>query len=337
MLKALIEKLIEYKNLTEEESYQLINMIMNGNLTQTQIASILTALRMKGETAEEISGFTKGMKERSIKIDKKGEKIIDVCGTGADNSNSYNISTLTAFVLAAAGFKVAKHGNRGISSKCGSADIIKALGINIELNQDDIRKSLEETNFVFLYAPAFHPAMKTVAPIRQELAIKTIFNLLGPLTNPADPDFQLIGVFDKNKAKNIAKYFSMNNKKAFIIHSINGWDEATTICPFILIEVNEKQIIEKYIDPETIGFKKYNENYLKGGSVRENLKAALDALSGKNSPLKDTIILNSALAILLLNKVNHIKDGIELAKYVIEKKLALDVINKLRKLFPLQN
>lgn len=337
MLKGLIEKLIKYEDLTEQEAYQLINMMMDGKLTQLQIASVLTALQMKGETAEEISGFTKGMKERSIKIKKNGEKIIDVCGTGADNSNSYNISTATAFVLAAAGIKVVKHGNRGISSKCGSADIIKALNINIELTPNDVHKSLKETNFAFIYAPSFHPAMKVVAPIRQELAIKTIFNVLGPLTNPADPDYQLVGVYEETKAKKIAEYFLLQNKNAFIIHSKNGWDEATPICPFLLIEVNRNKIIEKIIYPEKLGFKKYNENELKGGSVEQNLQAALKALSGEKGPLNDAIILNVALALVLTKKTTNLKQGIKIAKSIIDKKLPLLIIEKLRKLFPLNN
>jgi len=337
MLNLLLEKLIKYENLTEEEAYELMNLIMDGKLTQLQIASILTALRMKGETADEIAGFTKSMKERAIKIKKNGEKILDVCGTGADNSNSYNISTLTAFVLAATGIKVVKHGNRGISSKCGSADIIKALGIRIELTPDEVIKSLQETNFAFVYAPYYHPAMKMVAPVRQELSIKTIFNLLGPLTNPADPDFQLVGVYDESKAKKIALYFQKEKKKAFIIHSKNGWDEATPVCPFTLIEVNENRIIDKLIEPEKIGFRKYHENQLKGGSVEENLNAAIEALTGAKTPLKDTIILNASLALTLVNKVNNIADGIELATSTIDKNLVINVIEKLRKLFPLHN
>lgn len=337
MLRALIEKLLCSGNLTEQEAYQLIKMIMDEKLSALQIATVLTAMRMKGETAQEISGFIKGMKEKAIRINKGDEKILDVCGTGGDNSNSYNISTLTAFVLAAAGIKVVKHGNRGISSKCGSADIIKALNIKIELTPNEIYKSLQETNFAFVYAPAFHPAMKVVAPIRQELAIKTIFNILGPLANPADPDYQLIGVYDENKAKKIAEYFLLQNKNAFIIHSKNGWDEATPICPFLLIEVDKNKINEKIIHPEKLGFKKCTENELKGGSIEQHLKAALKALSGENSPLKDTIILNSALALFLMKKITNLSDGIEMAKSIIDKKLALLVIEKLRKLFPLIN
>ena len=207
MLINFLEKLIRYEDLTEPEAYCLISMIMDGKLTNAEIAGILTALIMKGETSDEIIGFSRGMKERALKINADSRSLIDVCGTGADNSNSFNISTLTSFVLAGAGLKVVKHGNRSISSKCGSADLITALGIRIELNQDEVLHSLNETNFAFLFAPAFHPSMKIVAPVRKELAIKTIFNIMGPLTNPAEPHFQIVGVYHQSKARNIAEFF----------------------------------------------------------------------------------------------------------------------------------
>ncbi|OGF61383.1 MAG: anthranilate phosphoribosyltransferase [Candidatus Fischerbacteria bacterium RBG_13_37_8] len=337
MLSSFIEKLIRYENLTEFEAYQLISMIMDGQLSNPQIAGILTALLMKGETPDEICGFSRGMKERAIKVKRNGEKIIDVCGTGADNSNSYNISTLTAFVLAGAGLKVVKHGNRSISSKCGSADIIRALGIAIELNPEQVIKSLHETNFAFLFAPTFHPAMKMVAPVRKELAIKTIFNILGPLTNPADPDYQLVGVYDESKARKIAAFFLKQNKRAFIIHSKNGWDEATPVCPFILIEVTGEEIIEEVIEPQRIGFKKYRESDLQGATMEENCCAALEALSGKEGPLKDTIILNAALAFLLVRKATDIIEAVAIARSTIEQGNAITVINKLRTLFPFNN
>ena len=337
MLNNYLEKLIRYEDLTETEAHCLISMIMDGKLTNLEIAGILTALIMKGETSDEIIGFSKGMKERALKINTGDRTLIDVCGTGADNSNSFNISTLTAFVLAGAGLKVVKHGNRSISSKCGSADLIKAFGIRIALNEQEVIQSLNETNFAFIFAPAFHPSMKIVAPIRKELAIKTIFNIMGPLTNPAEPQYQMVGVYDQSKARTIAEFFLKQQKKAFVIHSTNGWDEATTICPFTILEISYNEITEETIDPRHFNFKNCRETDLQADTIEQNLDAAIEALSGTKGALRDALLLNGALAFLLTRKVNDMQEGIQLASETIDRGLALQVIEKLRNVFPSHN
>ncbi|MGE5329354.1 MAG: anthranilate phosphoribosyltransferase [Deltaproteobacteria bacterium] len=320
MLKAFIAKVVERVNLTENEAEQAMDIIMDGSAAQAQIGSFLTALRMKGETVEEITGFVKTMRKKAECIYPKVDFSVDTCGTGGDCAHTINISTGAAFVVSAAGIPVAKHGNRSVSSKCGSADVLEELGIIIDLQPAEVEKCIEEIGIGFMFAPNFHKSMKNVGGARKELGIRTVFNILGPLTNPANASGQLIGVFKKELADTMAEVLlRLGTQRAMIVHGSDGLDEITVSGSTFITQINEGEIINYTLTPDDFGIKKSSVEELRGGEKAENALIIKEILNGrKKGAARDAIILNSAAALYIGNKAKDIYEGVILANDIID-------------------
>ena len=333
MIKKLIKKITEKENLTTGEMEYLFSELMEGKLTDTQIGGILVGLKMKGETVDEIFSGAKVMRDKAVKIDIKDKSnLVDTCGTGGDKVDTFNVSTITAFVVAGSGVKVAKHGNRSVSSKCGSADIMEALGVKIDMPPNKVKEAIEKIGLGFLFAPLFHPAMKNVIRQRRELGIRTIFNILGPLSNPTGAYYQLIGVYDEALVKPIAKVLiKLGLKRGFVVYGKEGLDEVSITSPTVVAEINNGDLDIYTVKPEDFGLKRATLEDIKGGDINDNLEIALNILKGKDKSARtDFVALNSAFALKSVGKVENIKDGIELSKESIYKGRAFEVLEKLR-------
>ena len=333
MIKELIKKITNKENLTAEETAELFNILMEGKATDTQIGAVLTGLKMKGETVEEIQSAAKVMRDKAVKIDiEDKENLVDTCGTGGDKVDTFNVSTITAFVVAGSGVKVAKHGNRSVSSKCGSADIMEALGVKIDIPPEKTKEAIEKIGLGFLFAPIYHPAMKNVIRQRRELGIRTIFNILGPLSNPTGAYYQLMGVYDQSLVEPLAKVLNkLGLKRGYVVHGLEGLDEVSITNETLVAEINEDSIEVYKVKPEDFGLKRATLDDIKGGDLNYNLQIALDILEGKDkSPKTDFVALNTAFALKSVGKVDSIKEGIELAKDTIYSKGAYHVLEQLR-------
>lgn len=330
-----INKITQHSSLLEDEAENICNAIVKGEISPTLISGILVALRTKGENPQEIAGFAKGMLNNAEKIKIDGESI-DNCGTGGDGKHTINISTISAFVIAGAGeIKVPKHGNRSVSSKVGSADLLEKLGVKIDLPPEKMEKIINTIGIGFLFAPIYHPSMKNVAPIRKELGIRTIFNILGPLTNPARPNYQLIGVFEEKLLKTLPEVVIMLGvKRAFIVHSEDGLDEISPSAPTKVAYINNGNIKYIKIKPQDFGFDPISPEEIKGGDIEYNKKILLDILNDKDIPQKKAIIMNAAMAILISGLAKNLQEAVELAKKSISSGKALE---KLEKLIELSN
>ncbi len=325
MISKVISKLVEKKDLSESEMEDVFEFIMNGKATPAQIGAFLVALRMKGETVDEICGAAKVMKRKAktIRIKRKGP-LLDTCGTGGDSYNTFNISTAAAFVVSAGGVMVAKHGNRSVSSKCGSADVLEELGAVIDLSSDSVKRCIEEIGIGFMFAPLFHKAMRYVASPRKELSIRTIFNLLGPLTNPAGADVQVLGVFSPMLTEKIANVLKrLGIKEAMVISGLDGMDEASICAPTRVSHLKEGEVKTFDITPEQFGIKRATKEEIIGGDARENAKIIRDIFSGSKGAKKDIVVLNSAFGFVVSGKAKDIKEGVDIAKEIIEKGYAL--------------
>jgi anthranilate phosphoribosyltransferase len=310
--------LADKKNLPQDLAERIFQIIMNGGATPAQIAAILMGLRIKGETVEEITAGAAVLRAKATKI-KAPEGTIDTCGTGGDSRGTYNISTATAIVIAAAGIPVAKHGNRSVSSKSGSADVLEALGIKINADIPVLEKCLNELGITFLMAPKFHAAMRHVSPVRQELGLRTIFNILGPLSNPANPDFQLLGVYDKALLEPLARVLqSLGTKAAWVVHGHDGLDELTLTGPSFVCALKGGDISHFEITPEDAGLPRAMLEDVKGGDAATNAKALENALSGMESAYKNAVMYNAAAGLLIAGKVGDIKAGVSLARETID-------------------
>ena len=331
-LEHLLGQLMNGESLSEEQSETLMTALAAGSVEPALAGALLVALRMKGESAEEVRGFANGMRRvaTEVKLDDSLE-LIDIVGTGGDGSQSFNISTGSALLSAACGLNVAKHGNRSVSSKSGSADLLEFLGYRFPTGADAVKAEIRENGFSFLFAPNFHPAMKHIAPIRQALKIRTVFNILGPLTNPAKPSFYLLGAFSSEMASLMASSLSgMDIKRAFVVHGLNGWDEPTPASKFELFDVRENTIIHKIIDPEEHGIKTCTENDLKGGTSEVNADSLVKVFEGKdNGAHEDALVLNAALALQVSGKVDELTDGIETARETIMNGKAKEFLSRL--------
>ena len=299
-MKEYLEKVIEKEDLSFDEAFTVMNDVMTGTVNNSQLAGFLVALKAKGETPSEVAGFAKAMRNNCIKIECDDENAIDVCGTGGDNSGSFNISTAVAFTAAGAGIKVAKHGNRSISSKSGSADVLQHLGVNINLSRDESERALKEIGITFLFAPLYHPAMKYAAPVRKELAMKTVFNMLGPLTNPAGVKKQLIGTFNRKAARTMseaAKYLDF--EKACFICCDDRYDEIYLGDITEIHEYNNSEEIRTYtISNDSFSYPKISDHDIKGDTAEVNAQIILDVLENKNrNGAFHTITANSAMAL----------------------------------------
>lgn len=330
MIADAIKRLALSQDLDISMAKECMNEIMSGDATKIQMASFLTSLKMKGETVDEIFAFAKIMRERSLQVESKHyETLVDTCGTGGDGIHTFNISTAAMFIAAGAGVRIAKHGNRSITSKCGAADVLESLGANIENSADAVAKCIEESGIGFMFAPLFHTSMKHIMPVRKELGFRTVFNILGPLSNPANAKRQLMGVFDKNLVLKLAEVLKkLGLKKAMVVHGKDGMDEITLTGDTYVAELDEGNIVEYEINPTKFGFKLCNIEDLRGGDARDNAKILRDILDGKSDAKSDIAILNSAAAIYVAGISKSIEEGILIAKDSIKSKKALVIMGK---------
>lgn len=330
-IKEAIRKAIEKENINQEDAYKVALSIMNGEATDAQIGSLITALRMKGETVDEITGFVKAMRDKVTRIKAPEEYLIDTCGTGGDGTGTFNISTISAIVAAGAGCSVAKHGNRSVSSQCGSADLLKELGVNIENTPDKVEMCIEKAGVGFLFAPLLHPAMKYAIGPRREMGVRTIFNILGPLTNPAGAKRQLLGVYSKALTTPIANVLAnLDSIHCMVVHGEDGLDEITTTGKTYVSELKNGEIKEYTISPEDFGMIKRSPEDLKGGTPETNAKIALNLLEGGTGGKREITILNSGAAIYVAGKAENLSDGIDKAKESIDSGEALKRLEKLK-------
>ncbi|MBI5328784.1 MAG: anthranilate phosphoribosyltransferase [Deltaproteobacteria bacterium] len=330
MIKEAISKIVKNQDLTESEMIEIMNEIMTGAASPGQIGAFITALRIKGETVDEITGAAKVMREKATKIEVKGKKVVDTCGTGGDESMTFNISTAAAFVAAGAGLTIAKHGNRSVSSRSGSADVLKALGVNIEAEVARVEECINEIGVGFLFAPMLHGAMKYAAPVRREIGIRTIFNILGPLTNPAGARCQVIGVYDDSLTDILGKVLSnLGAEHAFVVRGEDGLDEITLTAETKVTELKDGKLRTYHIKPEDFGFRRCKAEDLKGGDPEQNAEIILKILKGKKGPQHDVVLLNAAAAIAAGGVANSIEEGIAAARGSIDSGASLDKLNKL--------
>ncbi len=333
MIKEAIAKVVDSQNLSMNETENVMKEIMGGEATSAQIASFITALRIKGETSEEIAGCARIMQEHALQVNPKRTDVVDTCGTGGDASGTFNISTTVAFVAAGAGLGVAKHGNRSITSKCGSADLMEALGVKITLAPEQVAQCVDEVGIGFCFAPAFHPAMKYATPVRQEIALRTVFNVLGPLANPARAKRQLIGVYNENLTEVLADVLrALKSERAFVVHGADGLDELSTTGINRVSELKDGQVTTYKLDPQELGLVKTSLNDLLGGTLEENAVITRNILNGESGPKRDIVLLNAAAILVAGGKADNLKEGLDVAAGSIDNGTALKKIDDLAKM-----
>lgn len=311
-MKDILNSLFEHKALDRETSRRILKNLTSGQYNSSQVAAFLTVYLMRSITVEELEGFRDAMLELCIKVDFSDYDVIDLCGTGGDGKNTFNISTLASFIVAGAGQNVAKHGNNGVSSICGSSNLMAQFGYSFTNDADQLRRELDAAGICFLHAPLFHPAMKNVAPIRQELGVKTFFNMLGPMVNPSFPPNQLVGVFNLELARLYGYLYQKSGKDFVILHSLDGYDEISLTGPFKMISGNKEEIMT----PESLGFKTHDPEVLRGGdTVEDSAKIFTNILKGEGTaPQNEVVIANAGFAIFCGNRSNTLEDSIEIAK-----------------------
>lgn len=330
MIRKAIDLLVCNRSLSLEQASLVMEEIMEGKATPAQFASFVTALRMKGETIDEIAGMASVMRAKAMPI-HVSSPVIDTCGTGGDKAGSFNISTAAAFVIAGAGLKVAKHGNRAMSSRCGSADVLEQLGVCIDLTAENVVRCIENVGIGFLFAPIFHPAMKYAASPRREIGIRNIFNILGPLTNPAGACFQVIGIPFADKGETIAQVIrQLGTEHSLVVHGTDGMDEVSICAESLIWEVKQGRVLPAYtISPEELGFKRAPSEEIKGGTPEKNATLLRQALGKKKGAAQDIVIMNAAAAFIAGNKARDFQEGVLLAKEIIDSGRALDKLNDL--------
>jgi anthranilate phosphoribosyltransferase len=330
MIKEAIQTLVSGQSLTRAEAAAAMDEIMEGKTTPSQLGGFLVAMRMKGETPEEIAGMVSIMRAKALRVDTAGP-LLDIVGTGGDGTGTFNISTTAAFIAASAGVKIAKHGNRAASSRCGSADVLEALGIKIELTPAQVQQCIEQVGIGFMFAPAFHPAMKYVGPTRRELAIRTFFNILGPLANPAGAEYLVIGVPDKKIGEMLAGVLGrLDTKHALVVHGAGGMDEISITGDSVIWEVKNTAVLPPYhINPADFGMNTAPSTGIQGGSPAENAQIIRSVFNGKKSPRRDIVLLNAAAGLYAAEKVNTLQEGVTLAGQVIDDGKALARLEQL--------
>lgn len=330
MIKNAISLIASGKDLSFQEAYNVMNLIMSGEATEAQIGAFITGLRMKGETPEEIAGCALVMREKATKVSTNHSLVIDTCGTGGDGSHTFNISTTAAFVAAGAGLPVAKHGNRSVSSKCGSADVLEALGVNLQITPETVGKCIDEVGIGFLFAPALHGAMKYAISARREIGIRTIFNILGPLTNPAGAQAQLLGVYDAELTEVLARVLQkLGTPSAYIVHGTGGLDEVSILGQSKITLLKDNKIETYILDPNKYGFEYGTIDDIKGGDAEINAVITRQILQGEKGIKRNIVILNAALALLAGGKAEDMEGAIELAKKSIDSGAALQKLEEL--------
>ena len=319
MIQAVISKLLDGSQLARAEARAVMDEIMRGEATPAQIGGFLIALRAKGETPDEITGCAEAMRDHVLAVRPRRDDLVDTAGTGGDGAHTINISTAAALVAAAGGAAVAKHGNRAVSSACGSADVLEALGFTLELEPHRIEKSIDELGFGFLFAPSHHPAMRHAAAVRKELATRTVFNVLGPLTNPAGARAQVVGVYSPELVRTIAEVLvRLGASRAYVVHG-GGIDELSPVGPNLVAEVVAGQVRERELDPEAeLGIARCSIDELRGGSPAENAEAIRQVFEGKNGGRRDAILLNAAGAIAASGHAADLREGLEVARRAID-------------------
>jgi len=332
MIKEAIEKVVNGNCLSFSEAAEVMEEVMSGTATPAQIAAFITVLRLKGETVAEISALASVMRTKAIPV-KVAPPLVDTCGLGGDNSQTFNISTAAALVAAGSGLRVAKHGNRAMSSRCGSADVLEALGVKTDLGAEGVAECIERVGIGFMLAPIFHPAWRFVAVPRREIGIRTVFNILGPLTNPARPEFQVIGVPALELGKKIALVLHrLGTRHALVVHGSGGLDEISITGKSLVWEVKESGVLPPYeVSPQEFGFKEASLAEIQGGTPQDNAQILRRIFSGERGPKRDVVIMNAAAALVVGKKARELTEGARLAEEVIDHGKALEKLNALVK------
>ncbi len=330
MFRENLNKIIQGKNLNETEMSQMITEIFSGNITDAQIGAFMAALATKGETFEELAGAARAMRRKAVRIQVSAPTVVDTCGTGGDASQTFNISTTTAFVVAGCGVTVAKHGNRSISSRCGSADLLEAMGVKIDINPEIVEEAIQEIGIGFLFAPLYHGAMRHAAKARKELGIRSIFNMLGPLTNPAGANCQLLGVYAPELTEMFANALRLlGTKRAFVVHGHDGLDEITVCAPTRISELNDGLIRTYDITPEQFFGNQSNPEDLIGGDPEMNAEITREIFNGEKGPKRNVVLINASAALVAAGKAKDFEEGISLAKASIDSGSAAAKLERL--------
>lgn len=328
MIQEAIYKLINKENLSLNLTESVMDEIMGGEATNAQISSFLTAMRMKGESIDEITACALSMRKHGMKL-KPDMDVLEIVGTGGDEAFTFNISTISSFVISAAGIPVAKHGNRSISSKCGSADVLEALGVNIDIPVEKSEKILKEIGMCFMFAPRYHSSMRYAAPVRKELGVRTIFNILGPLASPAGANLQLLGVYDENLVEPLAKVLAnLGVKRAMVVHGHDGLDEVTLTSSSTVCEVNNGNLNSFFLDPRQLGFEYCTPEDLVGGDPKENAEIARRVLSDEKGPKRDVVLLNSAVCLYMSYNNITLRECVKMAADMIDSGKAMEQLNR---------
>lgn len=341
MILEMLQKVVERKDLTTQEASMAMEEMMSGKVSDPQIAAFLTALRVKGETVSEISGFARAMRERVCRIrvrsqverassEADGGRLVDTCGTGGDASHTFNISTAAAFVAAGAGIQVAKHGNRSVSSLCGSADVMEALGVDLTLTPEQVGECIDEVGIGFLYAPLLHPAMRYVMTARRDIRIRTVFNILGPLTNPAQAPAQVIGVYEERLTELLATVLiDLGSERAFVVCGLDGLDELSPASESRVSEIKDECVHTYVLSPEDFGLPRARLSDLRGGSAEDNARTIRRILEGEKGPQRDVVVMNAALAIIAGGQADAFRDGAGVAARSIDSGAAMGKLHDL--------
>ncbi len=330
MIAAAIKRVVAGEHLGREEMYRVFSDVMDGKTSDVQKSALLIGLRMKGETADEITGAAMAMRERVTPLDVDRERLVDTCGTGGDGRGTFNISTVAAIVAAGAGANVAKHGNRAVSSSCGSADLLAELGVNIDLDAARMSRVLRKTGISFLFAPKLHPAMSAVAGVRRELGVRTIFNVLGPLTNPAFAKRQILGVYTDGLVEVIARVLAaLGAEHALVVHSRDGLDEISVSAPTHVCEVREGEMRSYEVDPETFDIRRSPIEAIAGGDAKMNARIAREILNGREGAVRDVVIANAGSALYVSGMAGSLREGAEMARQAIVTRKALRKLEEL--------
>ncbi|HHS13614.1 MAG TPA: anthranilate phosphoribosyltransferase [bacterium] len=332
-IRTAIRKTVNGEALSHQEAYSAASEMMSGAATDAQIAALLMAMKMKGESVEEISGFAHVMRDHALKVVCASDRVVDTCGTGGDHTNTFNVSTLSALVAAGAGCPVAKHGNRSVSSRCGSADLFEALGVSIKSTPETAARSIDQTGIGFLFAPAHHAAMKYVIGPRKEMGIRTIFNILGPLTNPAGARRQLVGVYDRSLTEIMASVLrEMGSEHVMAVHGEDGMDEITITGKTFVTELKDGTIERYTVQPEDFGFRRADMEDIQGGDPERNAQIAVGVLQGRPGPHRDMVLLNAGAVIYIGGKAETMARGIQEARHSIDAGLAFEVLDRMKQM-----
>ena len=332
MIQEAISSVVSGQNLSADEAVQVMEEIMTGEATPAQFGAFVTALRLKGETPDEIAGMARVMREKALRVQSDGD-LVDTCGTGGDGSHTINVSTIAAFVTAGAGLKVAKHGNRAITSACGSADVMEAAGVKVDLGPEGVERCIRDVGIGFMFAPTFHPAMRYAGPPRREIGIRTVFNILGPLTNPAGARSQVLGVADGSLGEKMAMVLlRLGCQHALVVHGEDGLDEISIAAPSQIWELKDGNIYNFTVTPEDLGLSRASASDVQGQSIEDNLAAMNGVLSGEKGPARDIVLLNASAALAAGNAVDNLKQGIMAASESIDSGKAMSRLRALAEL-----